>query len=486
MKRSNGPDLTEQIIGEFVRLCTIPRGSGNERAVCGYLEQRLLQLALHPKRDAAGNLVADVPACGASPDAPRTILQAHMDMVVAVSNTDVSTSSAVTPIRENGILKSDGRTSLGADNGIGIAVILTLLSRNDFSHGPLRVLFTVSEEVGLKGAMQVPESWLQNASYLINTDGFHSGTALTGCKSGRRETFVRRIHTEPVLGTLTAFRIRLDGFLGGHSGDDIGRGRCNTIQTLAVILRELQRTRKSLRVCSLEGGTGFNAIPAFCEAVGTVNIADSHLLTQSVQEMARPMLIGFHDSGSLSVQNCSLPTVCWSANFQRDTLNFLTELVNGVCDAVPNRQSVSSSCNLGRVFARDGILQVQDMTRCDTDEQEKRIISQHRAAARHCSFIGQVTGYHSWHSDPDCRLDRTVMRIYRELTGQVLERRVAQVGLETAYFQEKAPGLQMVCLGVEIQNAHSVRECVHENSIAILARLIQGVLTILCASGKQP
>lgn len=480
------PELTEQIITEFERLCAIPRRSGEEHAVGCYLKERLAPLASSLEQDAAGNLRADIPAHDADPGTPLVILQAHMDMVVAVAGTQATAPGRVTLVRESGILKSDGRTSLGADNGIGVTAILVLLTRNDFPHGPVRVLLTVSEETGLRGAAQVPESWLRDAAFLINTDGFHSGTVLTGCKSGRRETFSRYLSEEPVPCTPTAFRISLEGFLGGHSGDDIGRGRCNTIQTLALILRELGRKLKSLRICSLQGGTAFNVIPASCTAVLLTGAADAGELPQLAREISRPLLAGYQDTGFLSLQPCACPAACWSTLFQRDTLDFLTELVNGIC--VPGRdgRSVSSSCNLGRVFVRDGTFLVQDMVRCDTTGQEEALAAQHRLAAQHGGYIGQVTGYHSWYSDPDSALARTAADVYRHLTGQTLERKVAQVGLETAYFQEKAPGLQMVCLGAEIQNAHAVSECVREDSISILARLIQGILADLPERTDMP
>ena len=260
-----GDRLAEEIVEEFEKLCAIPHGSGNEQALSDYLKDRLTPFATCVEQDKSGNLMAEIPADLSENTTPVTILQAHMDMVVAVSDTSLGSNPVIIPVRRSGVLQSDGRTSLGADNGIGVAVILTLVCRHDFPHGPLRVLFTISEEIGLKGAGEIPPRWLAGASYLINTDGFHADTELIGCKGGCRETFSRKMCTEPVIPSYTAFHIGLSGFTGGHSGDDIDKGLCNAVQALACILSAADIPE--MRIGSFRGGVGFNVIPARSDAV---------------------------------------------------------------------------------------------------------------------------------------------------------------------------------------------------------------------------
>ena len=476
--------LAEEIVEEFEKLCTIPHGSGNEQALSNYLKDRLTPLAVRVEQDKDGNLMADIPAGFSEDTAPVTILQAHMDMVVAVSDASLGSNPVVTPIRRSGVLQSDGRTSLGADNGIGVAVILALVCRHDFPHGPLRVLFTISEEVGLKGAGEIPPRWLAGASYLINTDGFDADTELIGCKGGCRETFFRKMCTEPVKPSYTAFHIGLSGFTGGHSGDDIDKGLCNAVQALALLLSVAATDIPEMRIGAFRGGVGFNVIPARSDAVMLVPAERGEALTQLLREIGRKILSEYQDRGALSIKQCVSPNQWWQASFQKEVLRFLTQLQNGVCERTPGTGAVSSSCNLGRVLLRENMLLVQVMFRCDMRRQEQRMLAQHSALAECCGFDSQMSGYHSWHTAPDSTLSETVCQAYEDLTGSPILRKTAKVGLETALLQEKAPEMQMVCLGADIQHAHSVNECVREESAVLLFRLIQNTLTALGNGGK--
>ncbi|NLU24880.1 MAG: aminoacyl-histidine dipeptidase [Clostridiales bacterium] len=426
--------------------------------------------------------MAEIPADLSENTTPVTILQAHMDMVVAVSDTSLGSNPVIIPVRRSGVLQSDGRTSLGADNGIGVAVILTLVCRHDFPHGPLRVLFTISEEIGLKGAGEIPPRWLAGASYLINTDGFHADTELIGCKGGCRETFSRKMCTEPVIPSYTAFHIGLSGFTGGHSGDDIDKSLCNAVQALACILSAADIPE--MRIGSFRGGVGFNVIPARSDAVVFAPIEKSAPFTQLLREVGGRVLSEYQDRGTLSIKRCVSPDRWWQASFQKEVLQFLTQLENGVCERIPETGAVSSSCNLGRVLLRENMLLAQVMFRCDKRRQEQRMLARHSALAECCGFESRMSGYHSWHTAPDSTLSETVCQAYEKLTGVPILRKTAKVGLETALFQEKAPEIQMVCLGADIQHAHSVNECVREGSAVLLFRLIQKTLTALENGGK--
>lgn len=264
MTATGGADRLRQIFEEFYRICEIPHPSAGEYALSCYLRSRLLEKTRHVRRDRSGNLMAVLPPKNASAAAPMVTLQAHMDMVVA--GDVIPSRTRIIPRCEGDWLCSDGSTSLGADNGIGLAVILHLLEQENIVHGPLQILFTVCEEQGLKGARSIPAEFLRNARYLINLDGFHADTALTGCKSGLRETLWRRTGRLPVPPDMIAYRLELDGFKGGHSGEDIGLGRCNAIRMLAALLFDLQERSAGIAVSSFRGGTGFNVIPAGCAA----------------------------------------------------------------------------------------------------------------------------------------------------------------------------------------------------------------------------
>ncbi|CUP26490.1 hypothetical protein HMPREF0995_00711 [Lachnospiraceae bacterium 7_1_58FAA] len=230
--------------------------------------------------------MADVPPAPGRASAPRLILQGHLDMVCAVrpgSGWNPLTDP-VAVVVEGGFLRSDGRSSLGADNHLGNAAALWLLSTGAVNHGPLRLLFTTAEEVGLEGAKEVAPDWLAGAEYLLNTDGFHLGRAVVGSASGRRETWAAPLDAGPAP-ALPAWRLTLSGGRGGHSGDDINRGRANP---LAAVLGRVwwEQTGRTLELSAVHVGlepSVFRAkAPGLVMASAGPDILDAH----SVDERA--------------------------------------------------------------------------------------------------------------------------------------------------------------------------------------------------------
>lgn len=262
--RLGGPEaITAGILEEFRGMCAVPHPSHGEQAERELLSRRLETLGGTPAADAAGNLTADLPAAPGCEGAPLTILQGHMDMVCAVrpGSGYVPERDPIRPVAADGFLRSDGRSSLGADNGLGNAAVLWLLGQK-LSRGPVRVIFTVAEEVGLAGAREVDPAWLAGAKYLLNTDGFHLGTAVVGSAGGRRETFSRPLATCPAAAG-QAFTVSLSGFSGGHSGDDIHRGRGNPVKALTTLLAGLPFP---WQLADFSGGQTHNAIPTWASA----------------------------------------------------------------------------------------------------------------------------------------------------------------------------------------------------------------------------
>ena len=476
----------EHILQEFRQICAIPHASTREKELCLYLKRKLRPHAGYLRCDAAGNLMAKIPANNASPDAPTVILQAHMDMVVAG---EVAPERATVNVMQDGEwLVTDGRTSLGADNGIGLAVILSLLEQPDLTHGPLHILFTISEEIGLKGARRVSPEFLQEARYLINLDGFHSDTAMVGCKSGLRERMWYPAHWQIVPEGSVACRIRLDGFLGGHSGDDIDRGRCNTIRLMATLLRDLQERSASMAISAFHGGTGFNVISASCTADIVLRPEEAAAFTAAIQADGQRLLLPFRDTdgdGRLTVEEIPCPKACWKRASQRDILLVLANLTDGVVQRGADG-AVSASCNMGHAYVASDRFYVEDMLRCDTAAQENAILTQHVSTAKAAGFHHRVAGYHSWHSGADSRLATVVSQVYRQQhEGAPMRVKTALVGVEPAYFQEKAPELEMVCLGADILNAHSVKERVNCKSVEELSDLLEKTLCILAKEGAN-
>ena len=490
---------TEAIIEEFRRLCRIPHGSGHEEKLGEYLMERLESFGAKVTRDQKGNILGEFPEEDKA--MPGIMLQAHFDMVLSG---EAKEDTPIVCIEEENFLKSDGKTTLGADNGIGIAIILKLIEKGNPYAGPLKVLFTVEEEVGLKGAKEVSTDWFSNVKYLINTDGFSSDTAITGCKGGLRETFFVGIAKEELLPDSAGenllddnllldsndelsldtnwekCELSLKGFLGGHSGEDIDKGRCNTIKTLAGLLVPMV-DRFKIRIESLSGGRGYNVIPgeASCrfffpsfmkeELRIYLNDVDKRIRkTYGESDSEGAVLYGFlYDDDDM----------VWTKEFQSAILRFLSAAEDGVCGM--DRGEVSASSNLGLVREIEGGLEIGAMIRCDKGDSEEEILSLHKSLADRSGFDVKVEGYHGWHSEETSKLLDAVDEVYIRHKGTPIKRKVAKVGLEPAYFKEISPETEMVCLGADILDAHSVKERVRIESIGLLYKVMEETLVKL-------
>lgn len=444
-------DCISGILEEFKCLSKVPHGSWNEEAESAYLVERLKAMGLSPVADKVHNVMADVPAAPGHENAPLVILQGHMDMVCAVKpNSGFDPErDAVTIIVEDGLLKTDGRSSLGADNNLGNAVVLWLLNQN-FHHGPLRLLFTVAEEVGLQGAGAIDPAWLRGAKYLLNTDGFHLGRMVVSSAGGRRETFRRALDTTPAVGRY-AYEISFSGYPGGHSGDDIDKGRPNPIKLLVERLRGLSIPYE---LAELSGGTGHNVIPTWAKAV---------IVTREPVEGLTAL--------------SEVPMRVWTDVCKESTLSLLDGLYNGVYAWHKDFPGiVSASANLGAVAVREGQIEVSAFIRCTESADEKTLTDRHLALAGETGFATEANGYPSWRGDRSNELALLMSDLYRARTDKEMEITAVHVGLEPSFFQEKAPDLIMVSTGPDIIDAHSVDERAPLASIPPYAQLLADTL----------
>ena len=231
-------EILEQVLEEFGKLAKIPRKSGHEEAVSNFLRDELTGLGLNVVQDKAFNLIADMPAAKGREQAPLTILQSHMDMVcVAAEGVAYNPlTDGIQTVRTEEYLQAEG-TSLGSDDGTGIAEILYILKHLK-EHGPIRVIFTVDEEQGMSGAIALSEEYLKGASFLINCDSENWDVLTIGSAGSVNLDFSRRLkRVAPTAGR--AFCLELGGLRGGHSGERIGDGRGNAIRTMAMLLKEI-------------------------------------------------------------------------------------------------------------------------------------------------------------------------------------------------------------------------------------------------------
>ncbi len=461
--------ITAGVIQTFRTLSRHPHPPGEEEATGRDYMKYLEALGLSPVRDGAGNLRADLPAAPGREGEPLLILQGHMDMVCAVAQGSGydPRRDPVTILEDGGYLRTDRRSSLGADNGLGNAAALWVLGRG-ISHGPVRLLFTVSEEVGLEGAKEVDPAWLAGAAALLNTDGFHLGRAIVGSAGGRREEWRRTLQKNPAPQG-QGWKISLLGGTGGHSGDDIHLGRANPIALLAAWLRE----RPALPVASFAGGTAFNAIPAGGECVVVSQQAPDLSALAAVLEGYRAI----DPNLALTCTPLPCPAQVWTAETRQAVLDFVGGIPHGVYKMDPAfPQVVGASANLGVVEAREDRCTVKVFIRAARQSDERELAEANAALAEANGFSGHSTGYPGWPGDKNNPLARALDRVYRAQTGRGLEITAVHVGLEPSVFRAKAPGLVMASTGPDILDAHSVDERAPLDTLADYALLLAGVL----------
>ena len=270
----------------FAALSAIPRASTKEAAARAYVLAQAEQLGLEAIQDGVGNVVIRKPARPGREGAISAALQGHLDMVCE-KNEDTAhdfDSDPIRLIRDGDWLKADG-TTLGADNGVGVAAALAVMESQDVAHGPLEFVFTIDEESGLTGASDFPEGLLKS-QYFLNLDGEEEGTLCIGCAGGLNTVARRKVQRRPTISG-NGWRLRVSGLQGGHSGLDINRGRGNAVRILGRLL-EILMDRLPLAVADMQGGSKRNAIPREASATVVLDAGREGELRSLTGDRGRP------------------------------------------------------------------------------------------------------------------------------------------------------------------------------------------------------
>lgn len=467
---------TREILDLFFSLCSIPRPTGGEGAAARWIAQRLEAAGLRPEVDAANNLRCPLPATKGRTSAPGVVLQAHTDMVcVAAPGSHWQPGrDPVTPVLDGGWLKSDGRSSLGADNGMGAALMLWLALHPELPHGPVLLLFTAGEERGLIGAKALNPGWLEGYRYYINLDAFRGDAAIYASAGGLRQSWCHAIGQikcdQPF-----AFTVSLSGLTGGHSGFDIHRGRQNAI----LLLLDLIRGCSGLRLCALSGGSGYNAIPT--DATAVVALEDPEAFSPYVQNwegMTRQRCRSTDPEIRVTLTPCAVPARCWNQEAQQEVIGFLNRLPAGPqAMRADCPGTVADSGNPAVAEGKDNQIIVRHFARCATRVSLEQMRERTSNAAKYFRFTPiETSDYSPWEGQADNGLVRLTQTLYRDMTGSELEAVALHVGLESSILLEKAPHLSGIALGCDILDAHSVSERVRLDSISRMANLVTGLI----------
>lgn len=451
----------------FEEISAIPRASGNEAGIAAYLCDFASARGLFCYEDEIHNVLIKKPAtAGREAEAPL-LLQCHTDMVAEKHGhvTHDFEKDGIQLVREENILRADG-TTLGADDGFGVALILAVLADDTLSHPALECLFTVSEEIGLEGANAFDYSRI-SARRMINLDSAEEDTVIVGCCGGLRTDLTVPLCFEAV--EATGLRVTVGGLCGGHSGEDIDRGRLNAHVLMGAVLRELQAVTP-FRFASISGGDKDNAIPRECEAVilpedlaaaeGFLANAAAHVADCVVAEEDRGLCLTASRAGLCRV----------AATEDTERILSILSVRNGVLYSrtVPPLMPETSR-NLARLRTEAEHLAVAFSSR---SEKEERIAESRAELDALAAELGGSThhhaGYPGWVSPADAPLVRSWQRAYLETTGKETAAAMIHAGLECGLISAALPGLTAISVGCNIHDLHTPAETMELDSMAAI------------------
>ena len=452
----------------FDALAAIPRASTKEAAAREYVLAKVKQAGLEAVQDKVGNTVVRKPAHKGRENAPMALLQGHLDMVCEKNEGTAHNfdSDPIKIVRDGDWLKADG-TTLGSDNGVGVAAALAVMESDDIAHGPLEFAFTIDEERGLLGATEFPGGVLKS-KYFFNLDNEEKGTLCIGCSGGVNTTATRKVALTKPKGDQT-FRIKVSGLKGGHSGVDIHQGRGNAIRILGRVLQRAL-SEAGIEIADVQGGSARNAIPREASAVVVTDAAHEKQLRAVVNEMQSEFqsdLGGFDPAVQIALEKNAPATQVLAPDDARRAGDLLASLHHGVLAMSPDIAGlVQTSTNLATVSLKDGTLEIGS-------SQRSAIASSKDAAARMIATVcrlagfetGQSAAYPGWKPEPNSEIVQKLQSVHKDLFGQPAKLIAMHAGLECGVIGEKYPGMQMISFGPQIENPHSPNERVQISSV---------------------
>ncbi len=471
-------EILDGVLEEFQKLAAIPRKSGEEKRVSDFLKTYLTEQGFHVVQDEVNNIIADAPATPGFEQAPRTILQGHMDMV-CVAEDGYAYDPLRDPIklvRSEKYLEAEG-TSLGADDGIGVAEGLYLL-KHAKDHGPLRLIVTVDEERGMTGAIHLAPKYLQDAKFLINCDSENYDELTVGSAGSVDLTFRRALKYEAAPEG-KAYRLSVGGLLGGHSGERIGDGRGNALRTLAFLLQALSRQGR-IALADFHGGKAHNAIPDTAEACFLTQIPQEEISQILTAEKEKFLAIygAVDPSVEFVLQETEAPERVLIPGDAQRLLRLLLLLHTGVfamSTVIPSL--VETSANLGVVRMEDDVVSVEYFPRSAVDGK----LDEFAAEAR---ILGDLVGFEAvvgtkspgWKENKKSVLAKMMAEVFEEQNGKPMKVETIHAGLECGWHFGKNPQLDMVSIGVTTQDIHSPNERLVLATVEPQVRLIEEAL----------
>ena len=458
MKSSN---LKPRIIWHyFNEICLIPRPSKKEGRIIAYLKGFADAHKLSCKTDKVGNVLISKRATPGMENKKTVILQSHLDMVCE-KNSGTVHNFDVDPIKtyvDGGWLKARG-TTLGADDGIGIACQLAILGSDNLQHGPIECLFTVDEETGLTGAFALEKGFL-SGDILLNLDSEDDGELFMGCAGGIDTIGTLGFTPQTADKNLNPLKVSVTGLTGGHSGDDINKGLGNANKILNRFLWELSR-ETAFSLASFNGGNLRNAIAREAEAI--ILVENTDIIHKKQEPFVKAIQSIYGDTEphfKLSIDDTHLPEKVMDDATQENLLNLIYACPNGVLGMSREIDGlVETSTNSASVKTKDNTIELVTSQRSSVEAAKQGAAQMVKSAMLLAGAeVKHSDGYPGWKPNLDSKILKIAADSYKKLFNEEPEVKAIHAGLECGLFLEKYPNLDMVSYGPTIKGAHSPDE----------------------------
>ncbi len=453
----------------FDEICQIPRPSKKEEKIIAYLEAFGRKYGLETSVDDTGNVLIRKPAIPGKEHLKTVVLQNHIDMVCE-KNSDVVhdfDKDPIIPRVEGDWVKATG-TTLGADNGIGVAAVLAILENREIIHGPLECLFTVDEETGLTGAFELKEDFL-TGRILLNLDSEDEGEIFIGCAGGKDTSITLPVTWDPVPSGVEALSIEVSGLTGGHSGDDIHKGRGNSNKILNRILWSLDQ-KLEIGIASFTGGNLRNAIAREALAEVVIPASERSFFESEISCLSADIRneLQHTDAGlEIRIQPIDLPSKVLSKDSKHTLLNALYACPHGVIAMSPVIPGlVETSTNLASVRTNPDHILITTSQRSSIESAKADIANMVGNTFRLAGAqVEHGNGYPGWTPNPHSEILEIARKAYIRLFGKEPAVKAIHAGLECGLIGEKYPGIDMVSFGPTIRGAHSPDERIETGTV---------------------
>lgn len=453
----------------FAEICQIPHGSKNETAIIQYMILTANKLGLSVKKDSFGNVAVSKAATSGKEYLPTIILQGHLDMVCEKNKDKVHDfeKDPIELVREGNILKANG-TTLGADNGIGVAISLAIMEDKTLVHGPLEFLFTVDEETGLTGAQNLKSDFLKG-KILMNLDSEEEGALYVGCSGGKDTIGTLKVQLENAPSGYIPVQISISGLRGGHSGLDILTGRGNAIKMLNRVLLNLSKSF-DLKISKIEAGNKRNAIPREGDAfvyIPKEKLPDARSIINHMDAVFKSEYAVVDKGVTVKITETSGSGKVFSKAVSENLMNLLYALPHGVIamsQDIPNL--VETSTNLAIINTSDTEITISTSQRSSVETEKEDVVNQVRSTFLLAgSNVVHSDGYPGWKPNMSSKILSVSKDTYKKLYGKEPEIKAIHAGLECGIIGEKFPGMDMISMGPTLEAVHSPDEKIYIDTV---------------------